>query len=224
VDAGIIRKHSAEITVQLWNAFPETAMLHRPHHRLLACLVLFLGLMAASSLAVAAPSGQAGDACPKLLQYTFPTLLDEKPTSLCEYAGKVILVVNTASYCGFTPQYQGLETLYADLRARGLVVLGFPSNDFGSQEPGSNKQIAEFCAQTYGVKFPMFAKTAVSGRAAHPFFQSLAQQGGQALAWNFHKYLIDRSGRQVVSFGSRTEPTDRRLLAQIESFLARPQP
>lgn len=198
-------------------------MPNRPHHRLLAVIVLFLGLIAASSLAVAAPAARTGADCPKLLQHTFPTLLDEKPTSLCEYAGKVILVVNTASYCGFTPQYQGLEALYADLRGRGLVVLGFPSNDFGSQEPGSSRQIAEFCAQTYGVKFPMFAKTAVSGGAAHPFFQSLAQQGGQAPAWNFHKYLIDRGGRQVLSFGSRTEPTDRRLKAQIESFLASPQ-
>jgi glutathione peroxidase len=195
-------------------------MTYTAFRRLITGIALFLGFGAGSAFAAPDPAA-ASAGCPPLLRHTFPTLLDETPASLCQYAGKVVLVVNTASYCGFTPQYNGLEKLYADLKERGLVVLGFPSNDFGEQEPGSNKQIAEFCAGTYGVKFPMFAKTTVSGRAAHPFFKDLAQQGGQAPAWNFHKYLIDRSGRQVVSFGSRTEPDDRRLRAQLESFLGR---
>lgn len=173
----------------------------------------------AAGMFSAPPAPAAAESCPKLLDHSFPTLLDEKPTSLCGYAGKVVLVVNTASYCGFTPQYQGLEKLYDRYRARGLVVLGFPSNDFGAQEPGSAKQIAEFCEQTYGVRFPMFSKTVVSGGKAHPFYRALAQAGGQPPGWNFHKYLIDRRGATVSSYSSRVEPDDRRLVAQIEALL-----
>ena len=147
--------------------------------------------------------------------------IDGQPMPLCQYAGKVILVVNTASYCGFTSQYDGLEKLYARLRDRGLVVLGFPSNDFGEQEPGSDKEIADFCRLTYGVEFPMTSKTTVKGSTAHPFFKALATQSGGRPMWNFHKYLIDRSGTQVLSFTSLTRPDDRELLARIEEFLNR---
>lgn len=160
-----------------------------------------------------------GETCPPLLQQNVKTLLDEKPVSLCDYRGQVVLVVNTASFCGFTPQYKGLEALYRRYKDQGLVVLGFPSNDFGAQEPGSAKQIKDFCDSTYSVKFPMFTKTVVSGDAASPFYKALSQKTGSAPSWNFHKYLIDRQGQQVFSYGSRTEPEDRRLVAQIETLL-----
>jgi glutathione peroxidase len=159
-------------------------------------------------------------ACPPLLQHSFNRLQDDQPQSLCQYAGKVLLVVNTASYCGFTPQYEGLEALHAKFAARGLVVLGFPSNDFGQQEPGGSQQIAELCFNTYGVKFPMFAKTVVVGKQANALYVSLAQATGKAPAWNFHKYLVDRQGRPVAAFVSDVKPTDPVLLAAIEKALA----
>ena len=174
-------------------------------------------LLVATALIAPAP---AFAACPPVLNHSFPTLQGELPTSLCDYAGKVVLVVNTASKCGFTDQYEGLEELQRTRGADGLVVLGFPANDFGGQEPGSNREIAEFCRSTYGVQFPMFAKTRVIGRDANPLFASLAAKTGQSPQWNFHKYLIDRSGTQVLSFGSRVRPDDPRLVAQIDSFLA----
>ena len=135
-----------------------------------------------------------GSACPALLGYTFPSLTDQ-PTALCQYEGKVLLVVNTASECGYTPQYQGLEALYRRYRDKGLVVLGFPANDFGAQEPGSNGEIAKFCELNYGVSFPMFAKSGVSAGNANPFYASLAKKTGERPHWNFHKYL-DRSFRR----------------------------
>jgi len=168
---------------------------------------------------VSLPASAAVDSCPPMLQQNVKTLLDETPVSLCDYRGKVLLVVNTASFCGFTSQYKGLEQLYGRYKDKGLVVLGFPSNDFGAQEPGSAKQIKDFCDSTYGVKFPMFSKTVVSGNSASPFYRALSQKTGSAPGWNFHKYLIDRKGEQVFSYGSRTEPDDRRLVAQIESLL-----
>ena len=157
--------------------------------------------------------------CPALLNHTFPALQDGKPMPLCQYAGKVILVVNTASFCGFTSQYEGLEKLYAQLKDRGLVVLGFPSNDFGEQEPGSDKEIADFCRLTYGVEFPMVAKTTVKGRDANPFYQKLAELTGSKPRWNFHKYLINRDGTQVVAYTSFTKPEDKDLLKKIDEFL-----
>jgi glutathione peroxidase len=157
--------------------------------------------------------------CPALLSHTFPRLQDESPQNLCQYKGKVVLAVNTASYCGFTPQYEGLEKLYAQYAAKGLVVLGFPSGDFGNQEKTNNKEIAEFCYNTYGVKFPMFSKSSVRGQNANPFFAALATATGQAPKWNFHKYLIDRQGRVVKSFPSQVEPLDARLTKEIEAAL-----
>jgi glutathione peroxidase len=157
--------------------------------------------------------------CPALLNHTFPALQDGKPMPLCQYAGKVILVVNTASFCGFTSQYEGLEKLYAQFKDRGLVVLGFPSNDFGEQEPGSDKEIADFCRLTYGVEFPMVAKTTVKGRDANPFYQKLAELTGSKPRWNFHKYLINRDGTQVVAYTSFTKPEDKDLLKKIDEFL-----
>ncbi|HEX6267547.1 MAG TPA: glutathione peroxidase [Burkholderiales bacterium] len=157
----------------------------------------------------------AAAACPALLERRMDTILDQ-PQSLCEYAGKVLLVVNTASQCGYTPQYEGLEALYRKYKARGLVVLGFPSNDFGGQEPGSNKEIAAFCVNQYAIDFPMFAKTRL---AANPLYADLAKATGKAPRWNFHKYLIDRSGRRIQSFDTRVEPDDARLVSAIEDLL-----
>jgi glutathione peroxidase len=159
--------------------------------------------------------------CPPLLQHTHARLQDEKPQSLCQYAGKVLLVVNTASRCGYTGQYEGLESLYARYRDRGLVVLGFPSNDF-RQELGSNQAIADFCQNTYGVRFPMFVSTQVTGPKAAPFYRELSRQAGQGPRWNFHKYLIDRSGRVVAHYPSMVEPDHAQLRADIERLLAQP--
>ena len=182
-------------------------------------------LLSASSLGAAAllmaPVAQAADApaCPATLQHTFPRLQDEKPQSLCQYSGKVVLVVNTASFCGFTGQYKGLEDLYARYKDKGLVVLGFPSNDF-SQESGSNQQIAEFCENTFGVKFPMFAKSSVKGADASPLFRQLTDLSGTAPRWNFHKYLLGRDGKLVDNYSSLTGPDNKGLVRAIEQQLA----
>lgn len=179
-----------------------------------------LALPLALALAFALPAQAQDDAaCPATLRHTFPRLQDEKPQSLCQYSGKVALVVNTASYCGFTPQYKGLESLYAKYKDQGLVVLGFPSNDF-AQEKGSNKDIADFCESTFGVKFPMFGKSSVRGRDANPLFRQLAEKTGRQPLWNFHKYLIGRDGSIVASYTSLTTPTDRALVRDIEKQLA----
>jgi glutathione peroxidase len=190
--------------------------------RLIALLVLAWTLPCAAAPAAVAPAAAgAGGACPSTLQYTFPRLQDEKPQPLCQYAGKVLLVVNTASYCSFTPQYEGLEALYAKYKDRGLVVLGFPSNDF-QQETDDNKKIADFCQNTYGVKFPMFGKTAVRGKDANPFYRELARTTGRAPMWNFHKYLVARDGHVVANYTSLTGPQDAALLKQIEQQLNAP--
>jgi glutathione peroxidase len=170
------------------------------------------------------PAVASAAACPALLQREMPRLQDEKPQALCQYAGKVVLVVNTASFCGFTSQYKGLETLAARYADRGLVVLGFPSNDFGSQEPGSNKEIAEFCENTFNVKFPMFAKSVVKGGKpdTNPLFADLIKRSGSAPKWNFHKYLISRDGQQVVSFWSTTDPLSSSVTDEVERLLSKP--
>jgi glutathione peroxidase len=162
----------------------------------------------------------APDDCKSVLAHSFPGLVSGQPQSLCDYSGKVILVVNTASECGYTPQYEGLETLYKRYQKRGLVVIGFPSNDFGAQEPGGNKEVAEFCQLNYGVSFPMFEKTVVSGGKANPFYVALAQRSGAAPRWNFHKYLIDRNGERVLAFESSVTPQNARLGREIERMLA----
>ncbi|HYD74564.1 glutathione peroxidase [Ramlibacter sp.] len=193
-------------------------------YRCLAILVAGAALLhgpAAAQSAASSAQPVTSAACPALLQQQFPRLQDEKPQSLCQYAGKVLLVVNTASYCGFTPQYKGLEELYGRYRDRGLVVLGFPSNDF-AQERGSNGEIAEFCENTYGVKFAMFAKSAVRGSDANPLFKTLAARTGQQPGWNFNKYLVGRDGQVVAHYPSRTTPQDKALVARIEQLLAAP--
>jgi glutathione peroxidase len=174
-------------------------------------LTLFLFLIAAHVHA-------AG--CPPLLDVALPTLSDDKPESICRYKGKVLLVVNTASQCGYTPQYEGLEKLYEKYKGRGLVVLGFPSNDFGGQEPGSNQEIARFCEANYGVSFPMFAKTSVTKGPVNPFYEKLMKATGARPGWNFHKYLVDRRGAGALSFETGVEPDDPKLVKEIERLLA----
>jgi glutathione peroxidase len=166
-----------------------------------------------------AQPGPSAAVCPALLQHTFPRLQDEKPQSLCQYAGKVLLVVNTASYCGFTPQYEGLEKLHAKYKDQGLVVLGFPSNDF-AQEKGSNKEIADFCENTFGVKFPMFGMSSVRGGDANALYRQLSAQTGRQPLWNFHKYLIGRDGKVVANYSSMTTPDDPALVRALERQLA----
>ena len=176
---------------------------------------------AATQLALA---GAPDAACPALLQHTFNRLQTGESQSLCQFQGKVLVVVNTASYCGNTPQYEGLEAMYRKYRDRGLVVVGFPSNDFGGQEPGTNKEIAEFCRTTYGVEFPMFEKSTVSKGAANPLFVELTTRTGIAPRWNFHKYVVDRSGTRITSFSDSTKPDARALVDLVERLLAEKEP
>jgi glutathione peroxidase len=155
-----------------------------------------------------------------LLDQDFRKLASEETVNLCEaYSDKVVLVVNTASKCGNTPQYDGLEKLYSQYGEQGLVVLGFPSNDFMGQEPGSEEDIAEFCRLTYGVQFPMFEKVTVKEDQAHPFFAALADASGTYPTWNFHKYLIGRDGQLIREFSPRTKPEDKDVVAAIEAAL-----
>ena len=185
---------------------------------------LLLAVLSVASTAWAADPKPASSAtssaaaCPAVLRHTVERLQDEKPQNLCQYAGQVVVVVNTASYCGFTPQYKSLESLYDKYKDKGLVVLGFPSNDF-SQEPGNNQKIADFCENTYGVKFPMFSKTTVRGGDASPLFKQLTQLSDTSPKWNFYKYLISRDGKQVKSYNSNTDPMDKAFLAEVEKLL-----
>ncbi|MES2258853.1 MAG: glutathione peroxidase [Pseudomonadota bacterium] len=179
-----------------------------------------LGHAPAYAQAATPAAAPAAATCPAILKQSFNRLQDEAPQDLCQYAGKVILVVNTASFCGYTKQYEGLEALYAKYGSKGLVVLGFPSNDFGQQEPGSAKEIADLCYNTYGVKFPMFTKSVVSGSSPNPFYVNLIKATGKTPAWNFHKYLIGRNGKVLDSFPSKVTPTDPQLVGALEKALA----
>jgi glutathione peroxidase len=172
--------------------------------------LLLVGLLGAGS-------AQAAD----LLDLNYRPLAGKTEVNLeKQYGGKVLLVVNTASKCGFTPQYEALEGLQTRYAARGFSVLGFPSNDFKGQEPGSEKEIQEFCTLTYGVKFPMFQKVQVTGTDATPLYQRLTAATGVAPGWNFHKYLLSRDGRVVAQFSSKVKPDDKELVAAIERELS----
>jgi glutathione peroxidase len=186
-------------------------------------LLLLLALLAATGTSTAgreAESPAAPDAaCPALLKHSFNRLQTGQPQSLCQFQGKVLLVVNTASYCGYTHQYEGLEALYRKYKDRGLVVVGFPSNDF-SQEPGTNKQVAEFCRTTYGVDFPQFEKSSVAHLSANPLYADLARLTGKKPQWNFYKFVVDRAGKPIATFPSATAPDNPELTALIERLLA----
>jgi glutathione peroxidase len=183
---------------------------------------LWISLLFGMNTVHAAPESTQmapGSSCPRVLQHTALRLQDEKPQNLCQYAGQVVVVVNTASFCGFTSQYKGLEALHDKYKGRGLVVLGFPSNDF-SQEPESNAKIADFCENTFGVKFPMFVKTTVRGADALPLFKQLAEQTNTTPKWNLYKYNISRDGKTNQSFSSMTGPQDKSFVQEIEKQLA----
>ena len=185
--------------------------------RLLAKAPVIASLLGLSALAFAAGGG--------LLNHSYRPLAGKNPVNLEKtYGGQVLLVVNTASKCGFTPQFQALEDLHARYNARGFAVLGFPSGDFMEQEFTDEKQIQEFCTLTYGVKFPMFQKVHVKGDQATPFYKALAKAAGEAPEWNFHKYLIGRDGKVAASFGSRTKPDAPEVIAAIETALRQPLP
>lgn len=178
-------------------------------NRLIAIMLLILSLPAMACDSV-------------LLDQDFRRLASTEEVNLCEaYSGKVLLIVNTASKCGNTPQYDGLEKLYDQYGEEGLVVLGFPSNDFMSQEPGTEEKIEEFCRLTYGVEFPMFEKTSVKKDNAHPFYVALADSAGTYPTWNFHKYLIGRDGEMIAEFNPRTQPYDPDLIVAVEQALGR---
>lgn len=160
------------------------------------------------------------ESCPASLNFTFKRLGEARTEHLCEaYKGKLILVVNTASKCAFTPQYDGLEKLYRRYKDRGLVILGFPSNDFAGQEPGTEKQILNFCRLTYSVEFPMFEKVHAAQSNADPFYQSLAKMSGEYPAWNFHKYFIAPDGKLLGSFKSHVKPDDHKIDQLIKENL-----
>ena len=176
----------------------------------------------AVAMTLAAPLALA---CSPLLDVSMRPLAGKEPVHLCEkFDGKVLLIVNTASKCGFTPQYEGLEAMHAKYEAQGFSVLGFPSNEFMGQEPGTEEQIKEFCTLTYGVKFPMFEKTKVKGADASLLYKRLKEATGEELSWNFHKYLVDRNGKVVKSFGTRKKRDDQELVGMLEKLIAEPAP
>lgn len=169
------------------------------------------------ALLMIASTSVFADDCPALLNHQFKTLQGQS-VNLCDYRGKPILVVNTASKCGFTPQFEKLEGLYSRYKDKGLLVIGFPSNDF-KQELASNAEIGSFCKLTYGVKFPMVSKGAVKGENANPFYKQLIQASGMEPQWNFHKYVIAADGKTVHSFKSAVEPDDTAILKLIQPAL-----
>lgn len=178
-------------------------------------ILIFIGFLVAGQNALAQD----------LLDQNYRSLAGKTAVNLKEtYGGDVILVVNTASKCGFTPQYEGLEALQRKYSARGFTVLGFPSNDFKGQEPGEEAQIKEFCTLTYGVKFPMFEKVHVKGDETTPLYQELEKATGVSPGWNFHKYLIARDGTVVANFPSKVKPDDATLVAAIERELKAKRP
>lgn len=155
--------------------------------------------------------------CLPSYQHQFKTLQGQT-VDFCQFQDKPVLVVNTASKCGFTPQFEALEGIYAQYKDKGLVIIGFPSNDF-RQEPGNNKQIGDFCKLTYAVKFPMVEKSSVTGGAANPLYQQLIKQTGQAPQWNFYKYLILPGGQKVYAFNSMTQPDSDEVMSKIKPYL-----
>ena len=177
-------------------------------------------VLSAVIAASAAGVASADTPCAPLLDFSKRPLAAAEPVHLCEaYRGKVVLIVNTASRCGYTPQYEALQALYEAKRDQGLVILAFPSNDFGGQEPGSAEEIREFCRVNYGITFPVFEKIRVARDGADPLYRRLGEAAGEYPAWNFHKYLLDRQGRLVATFPSRVRPDDPRLVKAVEEAL-----
>ncbi|WP_295515520.1 glutathione peroxidase [uncultured Stenotrophomonas sp.] len=191
---------------------PLTTALPRRFRGLSLLTVLAFGL-----------AGPASALAADLLDVSYRPLAGKQQVNLEKrYHGQVLLVVNTASKCGYTPQYEGLEALHKQYASKGFAVLGFPSNDFKGQEPGDEKQIQDFCTLTYGVKFPMFEKVHVVGAEATPLYQRLTAATGVAPGWNFHKYLVGRDGKVIAQFASKVTPDDPQLKAAIDKALAAP--
>lgn len=159
---------------------------------------------------------------PSAYDFTFRALTGGGEVNLADYRGRVVMVVNTASKCGFTGQYEGLQEIYNEYKGQGFAIIGVPSNDFGAQEPGSSDEIAEFCKLNYGVTFPMTTKESVTGDKAHPFFVWARESSGSAPRWNFHKYLIGRDGQVADSFGSMTAPDSRKVRKSIDNQIEKP--
>ncbi|GHG68946.1 glutathione peroxidase [Alishewanella longhuensis] len=179
---------------------------------------LTLALTVLGSMLWMAPAAAAQ--CGDILGHSVQQLKTRESVDLCEqFKGKTLIVVNTASKCGFTPQFEALEALYQQYKEQGLVVLGFPSNDF-RQEHSDEEKTAEVCYLTYGVEFPMFSTTSVRGDKANPVFKALIAKTGESPAWNFNKYIVSKDEQQVVHFGSRTSPTDAKFIAELEKMLA----
>lgn len=181
-------------------------------------LIISLALMSSLSLSCKQETRAKTPGCSPLLDHTLNNI-DGERQNLCQYQGKVILVVNTASQCGNTPQYSGLQTLHEKYSSKGFTVLGFPSNDFGKQEPGSASEIKDFCKKNYQVTFPLFDKSRVKKSRSNAFYSGLISKTGEEPIWNFHKYLIDKSGKQVLSFDSSLKPQSTKLTNQIEDWL-----
>ncbi|MBP2300286.1 glutathione peroxidase [Azospirillum picis] len=181
--------------------------------------------IAAAAAAAISMMGAVSAMAASAYDFTFQGI-DGKPLPLSQFRGQTVLVVNTASQCGFTPQYKGLEALWQRYRDRGLVVLGVPSDDFGGQEPGNASQIKDFCEVNYSIDFPMADKTVVSGSGAHPFYRWAADELGVLAQprWNFHKYLIGPDGRLVSWFSTITDPEAERVREAIEELLPQPAP
>ena len=179
--------------------------------------VAFIINTASAGTSISSATSTDGN-CPAILDHRFSSL-QGKPQDLCQYRGKVLLVVNTASYCGYTEQYKGLQALYDKYQNRGLVVLGFPANDFGKQEPGSNAEVADFCERTFRVKFPMIEKTSVIAGQANPVYEALFKATGERPKWNFHKFLIARDGSTVKTFPSSVAPGSNAFVAEVEALL-----
>lgn len=187
-------------------------------------LVRTLGMVtAAATAAFASTPASAADGT--AWDHTFQSI-DGKPMHLSQFRGKVLLVVNTASFCGFTPQYTALQKLYDTYETKGLVVIGVPSNDFGGQEPKSDAEVKQFCQGAFGITFPLTSKYQVTGKDRHPFYKWASDSLGSMNApwWNFHKYLVGRDGKLVTSFGTRTEPQAESVVKAIEAELAKPAP
>ena len=186
---------------------------------------LLLSLMLTAACAAPTFAAPAAIADSSLLNVSYRPLAGEGQVNLQQaYAGKVLLIVNTASKCGNTHQYEGLEAMHARYKDSGFAVLGFPSNDFLGQEPGDEKHIKDFCTLTYGVKFPMFEKVHVKGNDTTPLYVRLKAATGDVPDWNFHKFLIDRNGKVVASYVARTLPDDPKLVADIQRLIAEPAP
>ena len=196
--------------------------MRNPTKRFLALVAAIFALPVA---AAPAPDGAIAKEATKELLDLSARRLGGAEEPLSNYRGEVLLIVNTASECGYTPQYAGLQTLYERYREKKFNVLGFPSNDFGKQEPGDDRQIGAFCKSNYGVEFPMFSKVRVLGADAHPvytYLTSLPKPIGGPVEWNFQKYLVDRNGIVVARFASDTEPDDPALVAAVERLLSEP--